>query len=109
MLRFDLCDYSDEYIVVKGNVTASADERDRDEMNRQGILKNDAPFISLISKIHGVLVENGEDLDFAAPLYCLLKYSKNYSKTCASLWNYYRDELTDEANDNDSPNKNVIN
>ena len=37
------------------------------------------------------------------------KYSKNYSKTSASLWNYYRDELTDETNDNNGPNKNVIN
>ena len=39
MLRFDLCDFSDAYIVVKGIVTVSADERDRDEMNRQAILK----------------------------------------------------------------------
>ena len=40
MLRSDLCDYSNTYIVVKGIVTFSADERDRDEMNRQVILKN---------------------------------------------------------------------
>ena len=53
MLRSDLCD---AYIVFKGTVTASADERDRDEMNRQVILKNNAPFISCISKINGVLV-----------------------------------------------------
>ena len=39
MLRSDLCDFSDAYIVVKGIVTVSADERDRDEMNRQIILK----------------------------------------------------------------------
>ena len=25
------------------------------------------------------------------------------------MWNYYRDELTDDANDNNGPNKNVIN
>ena len=43
------------------------------------------------------------------PMYNLLEYSKNYSKTSASLWNYYRDELTDETNDNSCPNKNVIN
>ena len=88
MLRSDLCDYSDAYIVVKGIVTVSADERDRDEMNRQVILKNNAPFISCISKINGVLVENAEDLDIVMPMYNLLKYSKNYSKTSASLWNY---------------------
>ena len=42
-------------------------------------------------------------------MYNLLEYSKNYSKTSGSLWNYYRDELTDETNDNIGPNKNVIN
>ena len=51
MLRSDLCDFSDPYIVAKGIVTVSADERDRDEMNTQVILKNSAPFISCISKI----------------------------------------------------------
>ena len=34
ILRSDLCNFSDAYIVVKGIVTVSADERDRDEMNR---------------------------------------------------------------------------
>ena len=43
------------------------------------------------------------------PMYNLLEYSKNYSKTSGSLWNYYRDELTDEEPDDNSPNKNVIN
>ena len=63
MLRSDLCDYSDAYIVVKGIITVSAEERDRDEMNKQVILKNNAPFISCISKINGVLTEIAEDLD----------------------------------------------
>ena len=65
--------------------------------------------ISYISKINGVLIENLEDLDVAMPLYNLLEYSKNYSKTSGSLWNYYRDELTDEEPDANGPNKNVIN
>ena len=109
MLRSDLCDFSDAYIVVKGVITVSADERYRDEMNRQVILKNNGPFISCISNLNGVLIENAEDLDVVAPLYCLLNHSKNYSKTSGSLWNYYRDELTDKTNDNNGPNKNVIN
>ena len=71
--------------------------------------KNNAPFISCISKVNGVLVENAEDLDIVMPIYNLLEYSKNYSKTSGSLWNYYRDELTDETNDDNGPNKNVIN
>ena len=74
MLRSDLCDFSDAYIVVKGIVTVHADERDRDEMNRQVILKNNAPFISCISKMNGVIVENAEDLDMVMPMYNLLEY-----------------------------------
>ena len=41
----------DHEVHVKGIVTVSVDERDRDRMNRQVILKNKAPFISCISKI----------------------------------------------------------
>ena len=39
MLRSDLCDFSDAYIVVKGIVAVSANEKDRDEINRQVVLK----------------------------------------------------------------------
>ena len=45
MLRSDLCDYSDASIVVKDERN---DERNRDKMNRQVILKNNASFISCI-------------------------------------------------------------
>ena len=79
MLRSnDLCNYSDAYIVIKGIVTVSGDERDSDEMNRQVILKNNAPFISCSSKINGVLVENAEHLDVVMLLYNLLEYSKKH-------------------------------
>ena len=54
-------------------------------------------------------MENVEDLDIVMPMYNLPEYSKNYSKTSGSLWNYYRDELTHETNDDNGPNKNVIN
>ena len=77
--------------------------------NRSLAFKNNAPFISCISKMNDVLIENAEDLDIVMPMYNLLEFRKNYSKTSGSLWNYYRDELTDETNDNNGPNKNVIN
>ena len=65
-------------------------------------LKNNAPFISCVSKINGELVENAEDLDIVIPMYNLLEYSKNYEKTSRSLFNYYRDEPNEAeiANDN---------
>ena len=67
MLRSDLCDFSDAYIFVKGIVTVSADGRDRDEMNRQVILKNNAPFISCISKINGALVDLSTEINHTLP------------------------------------------
>ena len=59
--------------------------------------RSNAPFINCISKINGTLIENAEDLDVAVPMYYLLEYSKNYSKTTGSLWNYYRDEPTGDG------------
>ena len=43
------------------------------------------------------------------PINNLLEYRKNYSKASSSLWNNYRDDLSDETNDDSGPNKNVIN
>ena len=66
-------------------------------------LKNNAPFISCISKINRELVENAEELDMVIPMYNLLEYSKNYEKTSGSFFNYYRDEpseTTIEAGNN---------
>ena len=59
--------------------------------------------------MNGVFIENVEHLDIVMPMYNLLEYSKYYSKTSGSLWNYYRDGLTDETNDDNDSNKNVIN
>ena len=41
-------------------------------------------------------------------MYNLLEYSKNYRKNIGSLYNYYRDELTNDGNDNFA-NRNVVN
>ena len=77
--------------------------------NRPLAFKNNAPFIGYISKINNTLIGNAEDLDVAIPMYNLIEYSKIYRKITVSLWNYYRDELSNDTNDNNNPNKNVIN
>ena len=111
MLRSDLCDYSDAYILVKGIITVTApgadDDADniRDKTNRPLILRNNAPFVSCITRINGELIEDADDLDIVMPMYNLLEYSKNYRKTIGSLYNNYRDEIT---NDN-SPEGNTFN
>ena len=43
------------------------------------------------------------------PMYNLIEYSKNYRNTTGSLCNYYRDELNNDTNDVNFPNKDVIN
>ena len=94
MLRSDLCDFSDVYIVVKGTITLTKTNGRGiiDIRNRFLAFKNNAPFTNCISKINNVLIDNAEDLDIVMPMYNLLEYSKNYSKTTGSFWNYYRDE-----------------
>ena len=97
MLRSDLCDYSDAYIVVKGDITLTKTNGRGiiDIRNRFLAFKNNAPFTNCISKINNVLIDNAEDLDVVMPMYNLLECSKNYTKTTGSLWNYYRDEPND--------------
>ena len=62
-----------------------------------------------MSKINDTLINNAEDLDVVMPMYNLIEYSKNYRKTMGSLWNYYRDDLTEDTNDINFLNKNLIN
>ena len=115
MLRSNLCDYSDAYILVKGTVSITAPgvnnnaNNIRDKRNRPIILKNNAPFVSCITRINGELIEDADDLDIVMSMYNLLEYSKNYRKAIGSLYNYYRDELNDDADDDNFGNIKVVN
>ena len=60
MLRSDLCDYSDAYIVLKGTITAEGDNN-ANKPNKNLAFKNNAPFINCISKISGVKIDNAEE------------------------------------------------
>ena len=82
MLRFDLCDFSDAYIVVKGTITVVRPNNVK--RNKATAFKNNAPFINCISKINGIKIDNTEDLGVVMPMYNLLEYSKNYKKTTGS-------------------------
>ena len=75
VLRSDLCDYSDIYIVVKGDITVTDPNDDAH-------------------------VDNAEYLDIVMPMYNLIEYSKNFSKATGSLWNYYRDKPKSGAKPN---------
>ena len=66
MLRSDLCDYSDAYIVVKG--TNAVVNPSVAAYDKKLFFKSNAPFISYNSKINNALIDNGEDLDIVMPM-----------------------------------------
>ena len=43
-------------------------------------------FINCISKINNTQIGNVKDIDIVMPMYNLIEYSDNYSKTYGSLW-----------------------
>ena len=84
MLRSDLCDYSDAYVLVKGSITVNGVingvENEILRRKRPLILKNNTPFVSCMIKINNEFIEDADDLDIVMPMYNLLEYSKNYKK-----------------------------
>ena len=84
MLRSDLWDYSDAYIVVRGRITIEGDN-DAKTRTKNLIFNNKAPFRSCISKINKTFVDNAKDIDIVIPMCNLLEYSDNYSMTSGSL------------------------
>ena len=100
MLRSNLCDYADAYILVKGTITITGAGNDDaakrlDERNKGVIFKNCAPFTKCISRINNTDIDNAQDIDIVMPMYNLIEYSDNYSKTSGSLWQYYKDDPND--------------
>ena len=84
MLRSDLWDYSDAYIVVRGRITIEGDN-DAKTRTKNLIFNNKAPFRLCISKINKTFVDNAKDIDIVIPMCNLLEYSDNYSMTSGSL------------------------
>ena len=96
MLRSSLCDYSDAYILVKGNITVNntaADGAAANNTNKKVIFKNCAPITNYISKINNTQIDNAEYIDIVIPMYKLIEdnYSDNYSKTSGSLSQYCKE------------------
>ena len=103
MLRSSLYDYSDAYILVKGHITANntvADSAAANNTNKKVIFKSCAQFTYCISKTNNTQVDNAKDIDIVMPMYNLIEYSDNYSKTSGSLWQYCK-EIPAVNNDGD--------
>ena len=97
MLRSNLCDYADSYMLVKGTITITGEGADAaaeraDEIDKGVTFNNCAPFAKCISRINNKDIDNAHDIDIVMPMYNLIEYSDNYSKTSGSLWQYYKDD-----------------
>ena len=106
MLKSSLCDYSHAYILLKGRITiteAGDDSvaRQADERDKGVVFKNRAPFINCKREISYTEID-AKDIVVVTPMYNLIEYGDNYSKTSGNLSQYYRDEPNDNLADSES-------
>ena len=87
-IESNLCDYSDAYILVTGNITVvGADD------NTKVAFKNCAPFRKCRTEINETFINEADVINIAMPMYDFIEYSDNYSDTSGSLWQFNRDEI----------------
>ena len=94
ILKCRLCDYNDAYVLVKGSITVNnttAADAGANNTNKKVIFKKCAPFINCISEVNNTQVDNAKGVNIVMPMYNLIEYSDNYSKTSGSLWQYCKD------------------
>ena len=83
VMKSNLCDYSDAYILITGNITATVGDA-----NTSVAFKNCAPFTKCITLINDELVDNADNLDSIMPMYNLIEYSNNYSELFRHFRNF---------------------
>ena len=87
VLKPNLCDYAEAYILVDGTIRAT------NAVNATRLaLKNCAPFTKCNLEINDEHVDTAENLDIVMPMYNLIEYLDNYQDSSATLYQYKRDE-----------------
>ena len=76
----NLCDYSDAYILVAGDIKVTNIAADANV-----VFKNCAPFTRCVTHINDEHIETAENLDIIMSMYNLIEYSDNYSDSCRIL------------------------
>ena len=94
IVRPFLCDYSDAYILVTGNIKV----QNGNDATRVAI-KNCHPFTRASFKLNNKQVDTADNLDLTMNLYNILEYSDIFADTTGSLYQYKRPEPRDN-NDN---------
>ena len=82
-LESSLCDYSDAYILVTGNITVTGGKD-----NTKVTFKNCASFNKCRTEINETFVDDADIINITMPMYNLIDYSDNYSDTSGNLWNF---------------------
>ena len=83
MIRSHLCDYSDEYILVRGTITINGagdndSAKQADERNKGVIFKDYAPFTDCISEVNNNQLDYTKNINVVITMYNLIEYSFNY-------------------------------
>ena len=89
VIKSNLCDYSDAYILVTGNIQNK-------HANSVVAFKNCTLFRTCDVTINDEHIEKAEDLDTVMPMYNLLEYSDNYQDSTGSLYQFKSDEPPDD-------------
>ena len=97
IVRPFLCDYSDAYILVTGNIKVE----NGNDATRVAI-KNCHLFTRSTFKLNNEQVDTADNLDLTMNLYDMLEYSDNYADTTESLYQYKIPEPRDN-------NGNIVN
>ena len=104
VLKPNLCDYAEAYILVDGKITAipgTAVGNPPADLNLTRLaLKNCAPFTKCNLEINDEHVDTAENLDIVIPMYNLIEYSDNHQDSSATLYQYKRDEPPDNIDNN---------
>ena len=87
VLKPNLCDYAEAYILVNGTIRGTAGDN-----NTRLALKNCAPFIKCNLEINDEHIDTAENLDIVIAMYNLIEYSDNCQDSSATLYQYKRDE-----------------
>ena len=99
-LESSLCDYSDAYILVTGDITSTPNNA-----VTQVVFKNCAPFEKCKTEINETFIDEADFINITVPMCNPTEYSDNYSDTSGSLWQFKRDEVINNAdvtNDNNA-------
>ena len=87
VLKPNLCDYVEAYILIDGTIRAAAADA-----NTTLALKNCEPFTKCNLEINDEHVDTAENLDITMPMYNLIEYSDNYQDSSTTIYQYKRDE-----------------